>query len=203
MTQINIGSSYSNEVIIQSTLVEEFHAILICDKNKISIKNLFEQGVKVNNIDVKEHLLNVDDILEIGGHIIYWEFLLPSFETATRDLILRKLTIGKNKQCQIHIPHPQLNEYHAELIITGSHQFFIKTINNTSKISVNDKLTNKQQLKIGDEVYFGSLLFPWLTYILLDSLSSFVWYSTVSDPCAPEEDWSVGSSSVFQPLFPK
>ena len=30
---------------------------------------------------------------------------------------------------------------------------FIKTINNTSKISVNDKLTNKQQLKIGDEVY--------------------------------------------------
>ena len=71
----------------------------------------------------------------------------------TRDIV----TIGRAQLNQIVLDHPTVSAQHAMLLRFGD-SYWLKDLNSTNGIQINDVLVTDALLKDGDKIRFGSVI---------------------------------------------
>lgn len=80
---------------------------------------------------------------------------------AVIDLDEGNLTIGRDADCEIHLPDDSVSRRHARFEITGD-VCTLEDLESTNGVYVNDRRIARQRLTPGDRVRFGNQIFRFL-----------------------------------------
>jgi diguanylate cyclase (GGDEF)-like protein len=77
------------------------------------------------------------------------------------ELIDGCLTIGRDADCDIHLPDDSVSRRHAQFDMTGD-DCVVEDLGSTNGVYVNDRRVKRQSLLPGDRVRFGNQIFRFL-----------------------------------------
>jgi FHA domain len=123
---MHIGRDESNDLIVDSLAIAPAHAVVAARDNLLVIRPLDDRfPLLVNSLPTKEHVLNDNDVIDLGKHYIVFntmEALLTPPETAPRSLFDRKRrldldvqSLSKRLEASVKMPVAQLQ------IMAGMH----------------------------------------------------------------------------------
>ncbi len=69
--EIKIGRAKWNDIILTDPTVSRVHAVVVCDKGKLTILDKSSGGTFINNEKVSRKKLNIDDRITIGPYSIF------------------------------------------------------------------------------------------------------------------------------------
>lgn len=150
---LSFGSAPENDIRILSGFVSHFHGFLLVQNGQVIIQDnnstngLYLNGQRISNIVLRDGMtIRIDDPMnprEMGVAIIVsesagneaWHSFLLSGKTG--------VTIGRNPDCDIHLPHVGVSRVHAK-ITREQDGWYITDNNSTNGISINGRMLSRR-----------------------------------------------------------
>ena len=178
--KLTIGKSPKNHLVLKDTEVSDFHTEILVKNNVLTLKDLgSNSGTFLNDTRLTgENAIRTGDIVKVGA--IELEVSDPKQRQQQDTKINPKpqwfiesdaswlkgktfgisgaLTVGREADCDINIPVPQLSRKHAELSIKGG-RLHIRDLNSSNGTFINDKKVTEAYAKPGDKIRFDIIRF--------------------------------------------
>ena len=173
--------------------------------------NIEKDGMLYNNVVLENYKLYFLNLLNIKGKIAVMPS--PSFDTSNYNLVyndLNEFTIGKSNSCNISYNNPLTLDIHAKVFRVND-IWNIEAIDNAI-MYVNDNLTKKAVLKIGDIIFINGLKIIWNNdFIRVNNplnmqIKGFRMYSETNDNTTFEEENDLINVELYEPneyYYPK
>lgn len=107
--RVTIGRKTTNDIAIDNLAISGEHAVVITLLNDSFLEDLDStNGVLVNGIEIKNHFLQHNDLIEIGRHTLLYvnDQQKPSDDTAEKTVVVRH-TVKPLKSNETASLHPQ------------------------------------------------------------------------------------------------
>lgn len=158
---ITFGRSESNDIVLSSKLVSREHGRFRLQDSQwmIEDKALYgekpsENGLIYNNYSVRSRnladgdFIRIDDGIETVSEGVLFVFSNSGVESAWKKISVsgkQELTIGRNEECDIVLPHITVSRLHAKIACDkGKH--YILDCGSTNGVIVNNRRIDKRQL---------------------------------------------------------
>ncbi|HZR42825.1 MAG TPA: FHA domain-containing protein [Ktedonobacteraceae bacterium] len=172
---INIGRDATNDIIINDRIVSGLHLRIVRQGNAFvlihphpdrpkTLNGLLYQGRKIRGDEQFSKTLTKGDIFRIGDEDGTLVTLTYNDGTGTEQETLpamqpirlgsTELSIGRNADNAVVLPHPQVSAHHARLLREGG-TYRIIDQNSTNHVYVNSELVTNHLLRLGDEIRIG------------------------------------------------
>ena len=162
-----IGRADDNNIVLDQPAVSRYHARLEWIGDIFQISDLGStNGTKVGRVKLipnVPHTLKDDDVIKIGNFTLKLRLphVMPGKEVPkTQRLPLFKqasLTIGRDPESDVVIPHPVVSRNHARITRIGPEgKYEIVDLGSTNGTFVNgNRVVEPRQLHQGDSIYIG------------------------------------------------
>jgi ABC-type multidrug transport system ATPase subunit len=172
----NLNNNIHNDINVPYPIISSQHLLFERRGNDIvlihphpsrpkTVNGLLYKGLRILGHEHWEHTLAPGDIFRVGneqGTLITLTYddgagIQEEMAPPVQDIPLRnvkELTIGRNPNNKVVLPHPQVSSYHALLTQEGG-TYRITDQHSTNHVYVNNQRTADQLLKLGDSIRIG------------------------------------------------
>ena len=195
---LSFGRSPSNDIVLSSSIVSSEHGRFIFKNGSwvIEDKEVYgdrpsTNGLIYNNANVASHVISdgdfirIDDGVETISEGVLFVFSKPESENKWNTIPSpqnKSITIGRDKDCDICLPHVNVSNHHA-IIKKEANKFYIIDNGSTNGIIVNNsRVAGKQQLHEKDVITIAN--------------TKIIFTSTTISYCSYESGISVDTSDV-------
>ena len=154
-TIVTFGRSPENDIILTSPLVSHKHGYFVLINGYWKIVDAQStNGLIYNNMSITERLLSDGDFIRVDDGIeTVTEGVLFIFSSMTssnkwlnfQNNNFREITIGRNIDCNIILPHISVSKLHAKIVLEDGH-YYIVDQNSTNGIIINGKRVDGKAL---------------------------------------------------------
>jgi pSer/pThr/pTyr-binding forkhead associated (FHA) protein len=186
-TELSIGRTTENDIILQSASVSRRHAVLFIDHDSVFIQDLGSvNGVQVDEISVQGSVqVTEQSVVKIGTFKLFIEYVSPAeserggFQTAVvhpnkahgkiimingpqagKEFYLFEpiTSVGRTEENDITIAHISVSRHHARLKLEDNGSYIITDPNSSNGTFVrNTRVMQGIRARHGDKIRFGQI----------------------------------------------
>ncbi len=183
--KVTLGSHTDNTVVLDGLGIEDFHAELLVDGDRVLLKS--EPGTcMVNDLPVDgEFTLGANDELRIGKERLLivdprhqpepprgkpaarpsestpaqWSLVPDHARLQTEDFSIRdRAVLGRSRDCEFSVPYKLLSREHAALYLEDG-ELWLRDLGSSNGSFVNGQRVDQAKLHDGDKIAFAKLVF--------------------------------------------
>lgn len=165
---ITLGRGYDNDIVINSPIVSQHHAIITLQDDMCTIKDTNStNGIIINNTRTFSHNLKDGDIIKIDSITHHHEEAITIIYSLVNEDESQRwvqfylkgrtfITIGRGANNDILLKHPLVSRNHAR-ILRKENIFYLEDLKSTNGTFINGNAVNSLiQLREGDEIFIGN-----------------------------------------------
>ncbi len=166
MRKITIGRLPENNFVIDNESVSRSHCQIVQrDNGAFYIADLnSKNGTYVNNQRISGQApLLPGDIVTLGNFQLHWEQFFT--QKAPKTVPQKTISFGRLPNNDVQIINEEVSRCHCRIEQHSNGSFTIEDLGSTNGTFVNGCLVKgKITLHLGDKVFLGDFLLPWLNY---------------------------------------